>query len=325
MSDYEPDDVETILATAGTNTNPFSQIGIINKEKKSKPHNITIKNNDPNEPKMQVNMKYSDKQKYRRYKTKTEPKLFNKIMVDEEDDIVNTIKKAFGIEDKKNSNFTNVEPSGVPYYEEPNPVEVEQERVKYITEIAPAPDAQRVRAPEQEQDAQRAGGSAPRRKNQNQPSTSTEITSDIAFPAPTSPKMQLQVLESRTKLSEERQKALEKAKAEAGERSKMERERLLALSKMAKDATEELKDKAEQERLDKILKAPLTADQEKQLQAHLKKEFVGLTDDDVDRLRGQFQVSGYLPDPDTFGRTPEKREESRIRRDVTMTKLLLGK
>ena len=93
MSDYEPDDVETISAPAGTNTNPFSQIGIINKEKKKIPHNITIKNNNPNEPKIQINMKYSDKQKYRRYKTKTEPKLFNNIMVDEEDDIVNTIKK----------------------------------------------------------------------------------------------------------------------------------------------------------------------------------------------------------------------------------------
>ena len=63
----------------------------------------------------------------------------------------------------------------------------------------------------------------------------------------------------------------------------------------------------------KILRKPLTADQEKQLQAHLKKEFVGLTGEDVDMLRGQFQLSGYLPDPDTFGRTPEKREESRIR------------
>ena len=40
-----------------TNTNPFSQIGILNKEKKSKPHNITIKNNNPNEPKMNINMK----------------------------------------------------------------------------------------------------------------------------------------------------------------------------------------------------------------------------------------------------------------------------
>ena len=38
-------------------------------------------------------MKYSEKQKCRRYKTKTEPKLHSKIMVDEEDDSVNTIKK----------------------------------------------------------------------------------------------------------------------------------------------------------------------------------------------------------------------------------------
>ena len=54
----------------------------------------------------------------------------------------------------------------MPYYQESNPVEVEHESVKYITEIAP--DTQMMRAPEQEQDAQRAGGSAPRRKQQNQ-------------------------------------------------------------------------------------------------------------------------------------------------------------
>ena len=81
-----------------TNTLPFSQIGIINQETKKKPHNITIKNYNPNEPKVIPNMKYSEKQKYRRYRTKTEPKLHEKIMVDEDEDIINTIQKAFGIE-----------------------------------------------------------------------------------------------------------------------------------------------------------------------------------------------------------------------------------
>jgi hypothetical protein len=41
-------------------------------------------------------------------------------MIDEEDDIVNTIQKAFGIEPEKKRNFTDVETSGTPYYQEPN-------------------------------------------------------------------------------------------------------------------------------------------------------------------------------------------------------------
>ena len=40
---------------------------------------------------------------------------------------------------------------------------------------------------------------------------------------------------------------------------------------MRKTQRKNFKDKVEHERLDKILKAPLTTDQEKQLQAHLKK------------------------------------------------------
>ena len=107
---------------AAVNTNPLSQIAVLNTDKlKKKPYDVKIKNYNPNEAKIQVNTKYSDKQKFRRYKTKTEPKLFSKIMIDEEDDIVKTIKKAFGIEDKKKLNYTDVETSGTPYYEEPQP------------------------------------------------------------------------------------------------------------------------------------------------------------------------------------------------------------
>ena len=72
-------------ANAATNTNTFNQIGIINTDKKKqKPHNITFKNFNPNEPKTRKSkILYSNKQNYRKYKTKTEPQLFIKIMVDD--------------------------------------------------------------------------------------------------------------------------------------------------------------------------------------------------------------------------------------------------
>ena len=74
-------------------------------------------------------MKYTEKQNYRRYKTKTEPKLYSRIMIDEEDDIISTIKKAFGIEKQNKRNFSNVETSGANYVKDPEPPE-------YITQIA---------------------------------------------------------------------------------------------------------------------------------------------------------------------------------------------
>ena len=111
-------------ANAATNTNTFNQIGIINTDKKKqKPHNITFKNFNPNEPKTRKSqILYSDKQNYRRYKTKTEPQLFSKIMVDDEEDLIAKIRKEFGIEDKTRKNYSEVETSGTPYYEEPKPV-----------------------------------------------------------------------------------------------------------------------------------------------------------------------------------------------------------
>ncbi len=45
------------IANADTNTDPQKYINIINTEKKKKPHNITIKNYNPNEPKVYPNMK----------------------------------------------------------------------------------------------------------------------------------------------------------------------------------------------------------------------------------------------------------------------------
>ena len=114
-------DIQT--ADAATNTDPLNRIGILNLDKtKKKPYDVRIKNYNPNEPKArQSNILYSDKQKYRRYKTKTEPKLLSKITVDDEEDLIAKIRKEFGIEDKTRKNYSNPETSGTPYYEPPNP------------------------------------------------------------------------------------------------------------------------------------------------------------------------------------------------------------
>jgi hypothetical protein len=54
---------------AATNTNPLNQEAIINTERA--PHNITVKNYNPNEPKIsKPNKSYRDKHKYRKYKLK---------------------------------------------------------------------------------------------------------------------------------------------------------------------------------------------------------------------------------------------------------------
>jgi hypothetical protein len=111
---------------AAVNTNPLSQIAVINTDKlKKKPYDVKIKNYNPNEPKIKANMKYTDKQNFRRYKTKTEPKLFSKIMVDDEEELISKIRKEFGIKDTTKKNYSEVETSGIPYYEAPNPKDPE--------------------------------------------------------------------------------------------------------------------------------------------------------------------------------------------------------
>ena len=64
------------------------------KEKKQTPYDIKIKNRI-REPKIVEDMRFTPKQKYRMYKTKIEPNLFSKIMIDEEDDIVAKLKQEF--------------------------------------------------------------------------------------------------------------------------------------------------------------------------------------------------------------------------------------
>ena len=92
----------------GTNTiNP--QLGLFNLQQKKKPYDVRIKNFNPNEPKIKQNVKYSAKQNFRKYKSNIEPNLRSKIMIDEEDDMVNKIKKAFGMETTSKRNFTQTE------------------------------------------------------------------------------------------------------------------------------------------------------------------------------------------------------------------------
>jgi hypothetical protein len=92
----------------GTNTiNP--QLGLFNLQQKKKPYDVKIKNFNRNEPKIKQNVKYSAKQNFRKYKSNIEPNLRSKIMIDEEDDMVNKIKKAFGIETTSKRNFTQTE------------------------------------------------------------------------------------------------------------------------------------------------------------------------------------------------------------------------
>ena len=123
-----------------TTTNPNNNISIINAGKlKKKPHNITIKNFNPNEPKThKTKILYSEKQNYRRYKTKTEPKLYSKIMIDEEDDLVAKIRKEFGITaENKKTNYSEVNTSGANYVKDPEPVAGKQTQPpKYNYEIS---------------------------------------------------------------------------------------------------------------------------------------------------------------------------------------------
>ncbi len=110
-------------AEFGTNTNPntMNNLLLINSKIKKNPHNITIKNYNPNEPKTkQSKILYSDKQNYRKYKTKIEPKLLSRITIDEEDDLVAKIRKEFGITNiDKKKNYSEVITAETPYYKEP--------------------------------------------------------------------------------------------------------------------------------------------------------------------------------------------------------------
>jgi hypothetical protein len=104
------------------------------KTKEKKPHNIRIKNRNPNEPKIKPDTRYSEKQKYRIYKTKIEPNKLDKIKIDEEDDIVAKIREAFDKErNDTKSHLVEVAPN--PYIEPPNNKPHKTETREYEEEL----------------------------------------------------------------------------------------------------------------------------------------------------------------------------------------------
>ena len=84
-------------------------------ETKKQPFDIKIDNNKK-EPKLSKNVRYSDKQNYRRYKTLTEPKLLSRIMVDANDSetlqMQAKIQEILGIAPKKEPERIITAPSG---------------------------------------------------------------------------------------------------------------------------------------------------------------------------------------------------------------------
>jgi len=112
---------EVSVGTVGTQTNN-DNFGIINLQKtKKKPYDIAFSNNRK-EPKIKPDIKYTAKQRFRQFKTKVQPNVYKRVMVDEEDDMVNKIREAFGLNAiKKNKNFQQVETAPNPFYNEPQP------------------------------------------------------------------------------------------------------------------------------------------------------------------------------------------------------------
>lgn len=128
---------EVSVGTVGTQTDN-NNFGIINLQKtKKKPYDVAI-DNFKKELKIIPNVKYTAKQRYRRYKTNDAPKLYKRVMIDEEDEMVNKIREAFGLNAiKKNKNYQEVETAPTPYYNAPQPETVFENRNKEddITDI----------------------------------------------------------------------------------------------------------------------------------------------------------------------------------------------
>jgi hypothetical protein len=278
MDDIEEDQGEIKRANAGTNTNPLNNIALIDGKKKKKPHNITIKYG--NEPKILKNMKYSDKQNYRRYKTKTEPKLHQSIKIDEEDDIIATIKKAFGIENKKNTNYygpEDIKTSGAEYIPDPEPVEAEPiPYPRYIREQDPE-------IPAPETPARRTKRSDLQISAPTTPSTATELTGPLVKPKPLTPLEKVELLTAKLK--------------SPGTAAK---ERLDTLSSLAAGVKP---------------KPDLSQADEKKFQKHMEDKFEDLTDDEIIFFRENYKTTGYLPDAKSFGKTREDREKKQKQRD----------
>ena len=88
------------------NNAAVNNIANINTQPKKKPYDIKI-NNNARQPKVTPNVKFSNKQRFRQYKTKREPELLKSIQVNDDEDIIEKIKAAFDPNYKKpNTNYT---------------------------------------------------------------------------------------------------------------------------------------------------------------------------------------------------------------------------
>lgn len=116
-------------------------------ETKKQPFDIKIDNNKK-EPKLSKNVRYSDKQNYRRYKTLTEPKLLSRIMVDANDSetlqMQAKIQEILGIAPKKEPERIITAPSG--YVAPPTGASEPEARAAMASASAPE-----TRAPEPEE------------------------------------------------------------------------------------------------------------------------------------------------------------------------------
>lgn len=123
------------MNTRDTQTDPQKFVGLFNYKEKKKPYDITI-NNNRREPTAKPNVKYTEKQQFRKYKTKIEPRLLKKIEINEDDDIVNKIKEALGVP-KKNSNYSSVTTAGVDYI--PQPSDFKEPEIQVSQDFASRP------------------------------------------------------------------------------------------------------------------------------------------------------------------------------------------
>jgi hypothetical protein len=127
-------------------------------------------------------------------------------------------------------NYSDVETSGTPYYEEPQPQQPQEQEQEQRREIPNTPS-----------NIGRVEGAiiAPKsRRPKNQASTSTEITSEIADPPQLSPGKMIALMA--LKKAEEFNKKNQLVEEEAKIRAQQEKERILELSRIARKIQEKL-------------------------------------------------------------------------------------
>ena len=153
----------------------------------------------------------------------------------------------------------------------------------------PEPEQEQAPPPERAPQARRpAPAPAPKQKSSDievEPKTSKEITTELVAPSPLSPS---QIQSLFTPIKEKERSDIAKAKEE----------KLKAIQE---------KDK----KLDEEASKPFSSKtKEAEFKKHLEDNFRDLDEKTITYLRKQYITTGYLPSPDTFGRTPEEIEKN---------------